>query len=66
MMNTRKISIKYKIYHKPSLTEWGNLQETTKGAAGANLDMATFNASPLSGRPVPNNLNPLTPPIKKP
>ena len=44
-----------KIYHKPQLTEWGTLQEVTRGGKGAVFDSHSFAASDVHGRPPAKN-----------
>ena len=41
-----------KPYHVPQLTEWGELQELTRGGAGALLDSKSFAASNVHGSPI--------------
>lgn len=60
--------VETKIYHAPQLTEWGNLQELTRGDNGIYFDQhgAGTTSNPL-GRPIPvDPNNPRLPPIPKP
>lgn len=68
-MNTRKTALnslvefespsqsEMKPYHSPQLTEWGDLQELTRGSTGTTFDLDGFNTSGLPVRPQPVDPN---------